>query len=335
LGKNQARGLEVDHYAYLLKSVGLQKKDLIYPVFVYDFNKKDLNTSKERTSWGFAKIHTEDLTPHVQSIIDRGISSVILFGIPKKRDVGGYVALQENGVVQKSTKKIKKEFDGLIKIITDVCVCQYNLSGHCGLIKRDKNGRGEIVDNDSTLALLCEIAVSHAESGADIVAPSSMMDGQVKCIRSSLDKMGYRTTNILAYSAKHASSLYSPFRMAAYYRDDTSRGYIDKSTYQVGYANPRQVAQEIQADIQEGADMVMIKPSLGYLDLVSMAKETSRLPVVVQNVSGEYAMVKAAAKRGWIDEEEWKVSCLASMKRAGASSIISYFSMDVARYLDT
>ena len=215
-----------------------------------------------------------------------------------------------------------------------MCVCQYNLSGHCGILRKRRNGRGETIDNDSTLALLADIATSHAESGADIVAPSSMMDGQVKYIRSALDVMGFRNTKIMAYSAKHASSLYSPFRMTAYDKHITNHKSIDKSSYQVGYANPRQVAQEVQADIQEGADMVMIKPSLAYLDIVAMVQEWSSIPLIVQNVSGEYSMIKAASRRGWIDEEEWKVNCFTSMKRAGANSIISYFSLDVAKYLE-
>jgi porphobilinogen synthase len=333
LAESQIRGLVADYYAELLRSVGLRKKDLISPIFVYDSSSEYL--AEKNSSWEFAKVHMKDLSQHIQSIVDSGITSVILFGIPRKRDERGYTALQANGVVQKSTKKIKKEFEGLIKVITDVCVCQYNLSGHCGILRKSRDGRGETIDNDSTLALISEIATNHAESGADIVAPSSMMDGQVKCIRSALDVMGFRNTKIMAYSAKHASSLYSPFRMTAYYKNITNHIDIDKSSYQVGYANPRQAALEIQADIQEGADMVMIKPCLAYLDLVSMVRERSHLPVIVQNVSGEYVMIKAAAKRGWIDEEEWKVECFASMKRAGADSIISYFSLDIAKYLET
>jgi porphobilinogen synthase len=333
LAESQIRGLAADYYAELLRSVGLRKKDLISPVFVYDSSSKYL--TEKNSSWEFAKVHMKDLSQHIQSIVDSGITSVILFGVPRKRDERGYTALQANGVVQKSTKKIKKDFEGLIKVITDVCVCQYNLSGHCGILNKTRNGRGETIDNDGTLALLSEIATSYAESGADIVAPSSMMDGQVKCIRSALDAKGFRNTKIMAYSAKHASSLYSPFRMTAYYKHTTSHKGIDKSSYQVGYANPRQVAQEVQADIQEGADMVMIKPSLAYLDLVSMVQEWSRVPLIVQNVSGEYAMIKAAARRGWIDEEEWKVNCFASIKRAGANSIISYFSVDITKYFET
>jgi porphobilinogen synthase len=333
LAESQIRGLAADHYAEQLRIVGLRKKNLISPIFVYDSSSEYL--AEKNSPWEFAKVHIKDLSQHIQSIVDSGITSVILFGVPRKRDEHGYTALQANGVVQKSTKKIKKEFEGLIKVITDVCVCQYNLSGHCGILRKSRNGRGETIDNDSTLALLADIATNHAESGADIVAPSSMMDGQVKCIRSALDAKGFRSTKIMAYSAKHASSLYSPFRMTAYYKHITNHKGIDKSSYQVGYGNPRQVAQEVQADIQEGADMVMIKPSLAYLDLVSMVQEWSQVPLIVQNVSGEYYMIKAAARRGWIDEEEWKVNCFASIKRAGANSIISYFSVDIAKYLAT
>jgi porphobilinogen synthase len=332
LAERQVGEMAADHYAELLRRVGLQKKDLISPIFVYDSSSEYL--SERNLSWEFAKVHIKDLSQHIQSIVDSGITSVILFGVPGKRDERGYNALHANGIVQKSTKKIKKEFQGLIKVITDVCVCQYNLSGHCGIIRKSKNGRGEAIDNDGTISLISEIATSHAESGADIVAPSSMMDGQVKYIRSALDVMGFRNTKIMAYSAKHSSSLYSPFRMTAYYKHIKNHKSIDKSSYQVGYANPRQVAQEVHADIQEGADMIMIKPSLAYLDLVAMVQEWSRIPLIVQNVSGEYSMIKAAARRGWIDEEEWKVNCFTSMKRAGADSIISYFSLDVVKYLE-
>ena len=284
---------------------------------------------------GLAKIAPTDVIPHVQKIVDQGISSVIIFGIPNKRDVGASSALYSDGVVQNSTRKIKKEFEGLVNIITDVCICQYNLSGHCGLQTRSHKGTGRIIDNDSTLALLSKIATSYAESGADFVAPSSMMDGQVIQIRSALDSRGFKDTKIMAFSAKHASSLYSPFRMTAYTKHiNNYYTIIDKSSYQVGYANPRQAIREIQADIQEGADMIVIKPSLAYLDMVSMIRDSIDFPLVVQNVSGECAMIKAAARNGWIDEEEWKVNSIVAMKRAGAHGIISYFTMDIAKYLD-
>ncbi len=264
-----------------------------------------------------------ELERHIQQIADSGISSIILFGVPLSRDVSGISAADGDGIVQRAVRAIKSSFGSSISIMTDVCVCQYNASGHCGIVQ---DGR---VDNDSTVHMLTEIAASHAEAGADFVAPSSMMDGQVQAIRTALDDRGLNT-RILSYSAKHASSLYTPFRAAAFARKNLK---VDKSSYQVSYANARQVLREIEADIREGADMVMIKPALAYLDLIRMAKDQFGFPLAAQNVSGEYAMIKQAALRGWIDEEEWKVYSLASIRRAGADRIISYFSLDVAEYL--
>jgi porphobilinogen synthase len=324
---SQLRGKELDcYYTELFKSINLQKKDLIFPIFV---SEKEGNAVS-----GLAKIVPKVIIQHVQNIIEKGISSVIIFGIPKKRDLRASFALRNDGIVQYSARKIKKEFGEMINIITDVCICQYNLSGHCGLqtgIPRKTDG---IIDNDSTLALLSKIATSHAESGADVVAPSSMMDGQVIRIRSALNSSGFKDTKIMAFSAKHASSLYSPFRMTAYNKNIRDYTTIDKSSYQIGCANPRQAIREIEADIQEGADAIIVKPTLAYLDIVSMIRDNIDFPLVVQNVSGEYAMIKAAARMGWIDEEEWKVNSIAAMKRAGADSIISYFTMDIAKYLD-
>jgi porphobilinogen synthase len=324
-------GSMIDCYARILKTVKLRKRDLIFPIFVSDRG-NDFFVQKNDIP-GFAKMGLENLTPHVQRIIDLGITSVIVFGVPRKRDIEASSALGKHGVVQVTAGKIKKEFGGLVNVITDVCICQYNLSGHCGLERKRKDSRNHI-DSDRTLALLSKIAVSHAESGADVVAPSSMMDGQVHQIRSSLDSRGFRNTKIMAYSAKHASSLYSPFRMTAYSKHIHNYTTIDKSSYQIGYTNPRQAVREIEADIREGADMVMVKPTLFYLDIITMIRDCIDFPLVVQNVSGEYAMIKAAARKGWINEEEWKVRSLAAMKRSGADSIISYFSMDITRYLD-
>ena len=284
-----------DCYAQLCKRVRLRKKDLIYPIFV---SESSTTPHSERDDMhGLVKIALKDLIQHVQKIIDRGISSVIIFGIPTKRDVSASSALSKVGIVQNSTKKIKKEFGGLINIITDVCICQYNLSGHCGLHKGGRNGSDGIIDNDTTLSLLAKIATSHAESGADIVAPSSMMDGQVKQIRSALNSRGFKTTKIMAFSAKYASSLYSPFRRTAYSKRIHNYTNLDKSSYQIGYENTRQAIREIQADIQEGADMIMVKPSLLYLDIVSMIKDKINFPMAVQNVSGECAMIKLPQKR--------------------------------------
>jgi porphobilinogen synthase len=261
---------------------------------------------------------------HVQSIADSGISSIILFGIPKRRDQIGSSAFDRNGIVQDAIREIKSCFGSTVNVATDVCICQYNLTGHCGIIS--KGGR---IDNDATLDILAKIAASHAEAGADVVAPSAMMDGQVYAIKNELHSRRLNAS-ILSFSAKHASSLYTPFRSAAFKK---MTSLLDKSTYQVSYSNSRQALREIEADINEGADMVMIKPALTYLDLVRLIKSRFDYPVVVQNVSGEYAMIKAAAMRGWIDEEEWKVHSIASIKRAGADRVISYFVLDIAKYL--
>ncbi len=301
----------------MLAASALRKEHLIFPIFTSDTH------GTISAMPGMPLTPVDEIARRAQEVTDSGISSVVLFGISSDRDERGSLAAGPGGIVQRAIREIKSAFGSSINIVTDVCVCQYNNTGHCGLLR---DGR---IDNDSTLQVLEEIAISHAEAGADVVAPSSMMDGQVHAIRTALADRGLKP-QILSYSAKHASSLYSPFRSAAFARP---RASIDKSSYQVSYANPRQVMMEVQTDIAEGADMVMIKPALAYLDLVTMVKDRFSFPVAVQNVSGEYAMIKAAAARGWIDEEEWKVNTLVSIKRAGADKIISYFAMDVAKYL--
>lgn len=305
-------------YTQALTLQGLRKNDLVLPVFVSG-KSKNLDSMP-----GVPVTAPEDITPYVERVMDSGISSVIVFGIPERRDARGSGAADGEGLVQRSVRELRSSFGKSLTIITDVCLCQYNLSGHCGFVISE--GR---IDNDSTLDYLGEIAASHSEAGADEVAPSSMMDGQVQAIRNILADRGLQS-RILSYSAKHASTLYAPFRSAAFARP-TER--LDKSSYQVSYANPREVLREIEMDIGEGAHMVMVKPALVYLDLVRMAKERFDFPIAVQNVSGEYAMIKAAAGNGWIDEEEWKVLTVAAIKRAGADRIISYFSLDVVKHL--
>jgi porphobilinogen synthase len=302
-------------YADVLALSGLRREHLVCPVFVSERQQVEVSAMPDMPI-----VSAGGIAGRVQEIADAEIPSIILFGIPKSRDGDGSGA--QYSVVQHAVREIKSAFGRSIDIITDVCLCQYNLSGHCGIIK---NGS---VDNDLTLSALAQIAKSHADAGADVVAPSAMMDGQVRAIRDALDSSGH-STRILSYSAKHASSLYTPFRSAAF----AKKGAIDKSSYQVSYANPKQAMREIAQDIAEGADMVMVKPGLAYLDLVRRAKEQFSAPVAVQNVSGEYAMIKAAARRGWIDEEQWKIASIAAMRRAGADRIISYFALDVARHL--
>lgn len=304
-------------YQDALSAAGLLKEHLICPLFV---SERPQNSATAMP--GVPLTPAGETVSRVQEIADAAIPSVIIFGIPKTRDATGSEAFGKNGLVQRAAKEIKSAFGRSVSVVTDVCLCQYNLSGHCGLLS------GKRVDNDPTVSALAEIAESHADAGADVVAPSAMMDGQVRAIRQALDAGGF-SARILSYSAKHASSLYTPFRSAAFQK----AGAIDKSTYQVGYANARQAMREMEQDIQEGADMVMVKPALAYLDLVKRAKEAFKTPIAVQNVSGEYAMIKAAAKRGLIDEEEWKVLSMVAMRRAGADRIISYFALDIARYL--
>jgi porphobilinogen synthase len=307
-----------NRYKEIFASVGLRKGHLIFPLFISE------SPGMIESMPNMAVTSLRKISKHVQSILDNGISSLIVFGIPKKRDETGSFAYERRGIVQEATREIKSNFGSAISVVTDVCICQYNLSGHCGIV--DKDGK---VNNDTTLRVLAKVAASHAKAGADIVAPSAMMDGQVQAIRTKLQSCGLNTP-ILSFSAKHASSLYAPFRSAAF----TNRAIgVDKSSYQLPYSSSRVALREIETDIIEGANMVMIKPALMYLDLVRMVKEKFNFPVAVQNVSGEYAMIKAAAMRGWIDEEEWKVRSIASIQRAGADKIISYFVLDIARYL--
>jgi porphobilinogen synthase len=309
----------VTDYGELFRLCDLRKEHLVYPVFVSE-KKKQIHAMP-----GLAISSIDDLEEQVQQVTDRGIGAIILFGVPTRRTADAASASDSHGIVQRAIEAIRSHFGWGLRIITDVCVCQYNTSGHCGLVTE-----GGKVDNDSTNRLLAGIAASHVRAGADIVAPSAMMDGQVKSIRTRLEDLDLNAS-ILSYSAKHASSLYAPFRSAAF-ASDASRS-IDKSTYQVSYANPRQAMREIEADIEEGADMVMIKPAMAYLDLIRMAKDRFNFPLAAQNVSGEYAMIKAASMMGLIDEEEWKVNSLAAIRRSGADRIISYFALDAASYL--
>lgn len=307
-----------ESYKAIFASSGLRKSHLVFPVFVSN------SPSLIKSMPGIAVTPIRRISQYVQSIADSGISSIIIFGIPKSRDPIGSSAFDRKGIVQDAIREIKSSFGNAMSIATDVCICQYNLTGHCGIVCN-----GGWVDNDATLKVLAKIAASHAEAGADVVAPSAMMDGQVYAVKRELHSRRL-DASVLSFSAKHASSLYTPFRSAAFARATTR---LDKSSYQVSYSNSRLALREIETDINEGADMVMIKPALMYLDLVRMVKNRFNYPVAVQNVSGEYAIIKAAAMQGWINEEEWKVHSIASIKRAGADKIISYFVLDVAKYL--
>ena len=252
-----------------------------------------------------------------------GISGILIFGIPKHKDEYATEAYNDNGITQQAVRYIKKNYPSLI-IIADVCLCEYTSHGHCGVVC------GEKILNDETLPLLSKMAVSLAKAGADIIAPSDMMDGRVSAIRNALDENGFIDTPILSYSAKFASAYYSPFRDAA----ESAPEFGDRKTYQMDYANGREALREIADDISEGADMVMVKPALAYLDIIKSAREKFDLPLVAYNVSGEYAMVKAAAQNGWIDEKKIVSENMIAIKRAGADIIITYHALDVARWID-
>ena len=251
-----------------------------------------------------------------------GISGVILFGLPETKDETATGAYDPNGIVQRAVKAIKSEVPGLL-VITDVCNCEYTSHGHCGLIKDGD------VDNDATLEWLAKSAVSHAQAGADIVAPSDMMDGRVEAIREALDDAGHETTPILSYAVKYASVFYGPFREAA----DSAPQFGDRRSYQMDPANAREAMREIDLDLSEGADMIMVKPAMPYLDLIYMARQNFDVPLGAYQVSGEYSMIMAAAKNGWLDEERAMMESLTSIKRAGADFILTYFAKPAARVL--
>jgi porphobilinogen synthase len=311
----------------LLNSAGLNKKQLVCPLLVKDYTRKKIQLPSLP---GLSIFSIEETTEQIRQLIEVGISSVIIFGIPSKRDYIGSEAWNNNGVVQKVVRELKVEFGDAVRIITDVCLCQYNLSGHCGIFC----SKSHDVENDMTVRLLRKIAVSHADAGVDVVAPSSMMDGQVSSIREALDDRGYNDTKIFSYSAKHLSSLYLPFRSVAFFEEVLKSSPLSKSSYQVGHTNPRESLLEAETDMREGADMVIVKPANIYLDIIARIKEIYGYPIAAQDVSGEYAMISSAASNKWINLEEWKVASIYSMKRAGADIIISYLCRDIAAILD-
>ena len=312
-----------DNYYEFSKRCGLCKRDMIFPLFVDENDKlQELNVMP-----GLFKVPYNDLIPSLEKIVESGIHSVIIFGIPRLRNNRATSASSKNGIVQKTVRLIKSNFGNKITTITDVCICQYNKTGHCGLLEKAKN----IVDNDLTIELLADIALSHAMSGVDIVAPSSMMDGQIQRIKEKLDTNGYKKIKILSFSAKQSSSLYKPFRSETFYH--ISANEIDKSTYQVPFYNPRQIEREIEMDIHEGSNMIMIKPAMSSLDLVYRIKKICQLPLVVQIVSGEYSIIKAGAAFGLLDETWFILNLIAALKRSGADMIISYSSLNISKYL--
>jgi porphobilinogen synthase len=273
---------------------------------------------------GIERIPPSEIIDEVQAVLDLGVRAIMLFGIPFYKNKRAGSAFLGHGVVQDSVRVVRKHFGNRVAIITDVCLCQYTTHGHCGIVVKGK------VDNDKSVRTLAKVATSHAEAGTDMVAPSAMMDGQVKAIREGLDENGFEDVAIISYSAKHASPLYGPFRDIACSRPQ----FGDRRTYQMSFTNPREAMHEIEEDMREGADIIMIKPAIPYLDLIYQAKKNTNLPICAYSVSGEYALIKAAADKGLIDEDSAMTESLTSIKRAGADLIITYYAKKMAGLLN-
>jgi len=303
----------------MISETSLKPSDFMYPIFVTEGK----NIRNEISSMpGIFQLSAENVLKECEEVLKLGVRSVILFGIPGHKDETGSGAYDSNGVIQKAIKAIKNSMPELITA-TDVCLCEYTSHGHCGVIIDGK------VDNDKTLELLVKEAVSHAEQGADIIAPSDMMDGRIAAIRNGLDEKGFKDIPILAYSAKYSSSFYGPFREAA----GSTPQFGDRKSYQMDFRNSDEAMREIYLDIKEGADMVMVKPALSYLDIIRRAKDEFNIPIAAYNVSGEYSMIKSAAAAGWIDGEKAMMEVLYSIKRAGADIIITYFAKEASKLL--
>ncbi|MBN2254690.1 MAG: porphobilinogen synthase [Deltaproteobacteria bacterium] len=308
-----------ENFRRLIRETTLTVNDLIYPLFVtYGKNVKKPIASMP----GNFQLSIDHLVKEVKKTRDLGIPAVILFGIPEKKDEVASGALGEKGIIQQAVRAVKDAVPDIL-VITDLCLCEYTSHGHCGILD------GQVVDNDATLQVLGETAVFQAKAGADMVAPSGMMDGQVLAIREALDETGYEQVPIMAYSAKYASCFYGPFRDAA----ESTPQFGDRKAYQMDPPNSDEAMREITLDVEEGADIIMVKPALPYLDIIRRAKEEFDLPLAAYNVSGEFSMIKAAANLGWIDEERAMMEALISIKRAGADMILTYFAPAAARLL--
>jgi porphobilinogen synthase len=304
----------------LLQETRLSSKDLIAPIFVQE----GLNKAQQIASMpDIQRIPLSKLVVEADRVMELGIGAIILFGLPLHKDANAEAASDDSGIVQKSIELLRKHFGPKLAIITDVCLCQYTSHGHCGLVINKK------IDNDKTIEVLTRVAISHARAGADIVAPSAMMDGQVQALRAGLDDAGFADVAIMGYSAKQASPLYAPFRDAAH----SAPEFGDRRTYQMPFSNAREAIREIETDIAEGVDIVMIKPAIPYLDLVYTVRQNTHIPICAYSVSGEYALIKAAAMNGWIDENAVMTEFLTSIKRAGADIIITYQAKKMAQVL--
>ncbi|RPI60598.1 MAG: porphobilinogen synthase [Ignavibacteriales bacterium] len=304
----------------LVRETVLTKNDLIYPLFVVPGEK----IKKEIKSMpGVFNLSIDELIKECKEVRNLGIPAVILFGIPEHKDEVGSEAYAENGIIQRAVRALKAEVNDLL-IITDVCMCEYTSHGHCGVLN------GEEILNDETVSLLAREAVSHAEAGADIIAPSDMMDGRVAAIRKALDYKGFTKIPIMSYAAKYSSGFYGPFRDAA----ESTPAFGDRKSHQMDIGNVNEALREVAEDIEEGADIVMVKPAGPYLDVIRKVKDTFGMPTAAYQVSGEYAMIKAAGANGWIDEERVMVEAAFAIKRAGADMFLTYFAKDLAKWID-
>jgi porphobilinogen synthase len=309
-----------ENFRRLIRETKLSVDDLVYPLFAVTGK----NFKKPISSMpGQFQLSVDNIAKEAQKARDLGIPAVLLFGIPEKKDEMATGAFAKDGIVQQAVKRIKNEVPDIL-VITDVCLCEYTSHGHCGMLEKD------CVQNDATLEVLAETALSQARAGADMVAPSAMMDGQVAAIREALDENSFENIPIMAYAAKYASSFYGPFREAA----ESAPQFGDRKSYQMDPCNADEAIREISLDVGEGADIIMVKPALAYLDIICRAKQEFDLPLAAYNVSGEYSMIKAAAQMGWIDEEKAMIESLTVIKRAGADIIITYFASQMAKLLN-
>ncbi|HLA04896.1 MAG TPA: porphobilinogen synthase [Syntrophales bacterium] len=308
-----------ENFRRMVRETSLSVDDMVYPLFVVEGKgvKKPISSMP-----GNFQMSVDHLVREVEKTKELGIPAVLLFGIPEKKDEAASGAFAQDGIVQRAVRRIKDRTPDIL-VITDVCLCEYTNHGHCGMMEKGD------VDNDLTIEVLAETALSHAKAGADMVAPSAMMDGQIGAIREVLDESGYETVPIMAYAAKYASCFYGPFREAA----ESAPQYGDRKSYQMDPANSDEAIREMTLDVEEGADILMVKPALPYLDIIRRAKEEFDLPIAAYNVSGEFSMIKAAANLGWLDGERAMMESLVSIKRAGADIIITYFAQEAAKII--
>ena len=308
-----------ENFRRMVRETSLSVDDMVYPLFVVEGKgvKKPISSMP-----GNFQMSVDHLVREVEKTKELGIPAVLLFGIPEKKDEAASGAFAQDGIVQRAVRRIKDRAPDIL-VITDVCLCEYTSHGHCGMMEKGD------VDNDPTIEVLAETALSHAKAGADMVAPSAMMDGQIGAIREVLDESGYETVPIMAYAAKYASCFYGPFREAA----ESAPQYGDRKSYQMDPANSDEAIREMTLDVEEGADILMVKPALPYLDIIRRAKEEFDLPIAAYNVSGEFSMIKAAANLGWLDGERAMMESLVSIKRAGADIIITYFAQEAAKII--